>query len=35
MNEGGWRADKAAWLIHDVITLSNNASVQASDYVFM
>jgi Ca2+-binding RTX toxin-like protein len=30
-----WQINSADGLIHDIITLSNNASVHASDYVFM
>jgi Ca2+-binding RTX toxin-like protein len=30
-----WQINSADGLVHDIITLSNNASVHASDYVFM
>jgi len=29
-----WQIKSADGLVHDIVTLSNNASVHASDYVF-
>jgi hypothetical protein len=30
-----WQINSADGLVHDIITLSNNASVHASDYMFV